>query len=150
MARAIVVHDGRILLMKRNKYGQQFYCLPGGGVESGEQPDEVAVRELREETSVTAETVRQVYQEDITEFGLSDYFLCRYISGEPAVAPSAPEAAANLEGHNTYEPMWVTMDALSASKVLPGEVARRLQADLAAGSWPEDVIVIKEGEISSL
>ena len=55
-ASALVVVDGNdnLLLVKRNvepKTG--MWCLPGGFMEIGEQPEECALRELMEETSLT-------------------------------------------------------------------------------------------------
>jgi len=35
-ARAIVVQDGKILVMHRNKYGSEYFTLVGGRVNEGE------------------------------------------------------------------------------------------------------------------
>lgn len=60
-ATCLVVINTRqeLLLVKRSiepKLG--FWCLPGGFVELGEQPEEAALRELEEETGLLAHTVR--------------------------------------------------------------------------------------------
>jgi 8-oxo-dGTP diphosphatase len=47
--------DGQVLLMKRNKEPNLgLWVAPGGKVEPGESPCECALRELREETGLTA------------------------------------------------------------------------------------------------
>ncbi|MBS0013249.1 MAG: NUDIX domain-containing protein [Desulfobacterales bacterium] len=49
----VVDKDDRILLVKRNiepKTG--WWCLPGGFLETGESPEQGALRELREETGI--------------------------------------------------------------------------------------------------
>jgi ADP-ribose pyrophosphatase YjhB (NUDIX family) len=53
-----VVHEGRVLLV-RHTYGEAEGCwaLPGGYTTAGERLDESAVRELREETGLSAEVV---------------------------------------------------------------------------------------------
>lgn len=53
------VRDSRILLMKRNKepnYG--LWVAPGGKIEKHESPWECAIRELREETGLYAQTIQ--------------------------------------------------------------------------------------------
>ena len=52
---AVVAHDGRILLARRNH--EPFYnkwCIPGGHIEYGEQVEDAMRRELEEETGLTA------------------------------------------------------------------------------------------------
>ena len=50
-ATAVVIRDGKVLLV----HGRgPVYMMPGGGVEQGESPAEAAVRELFEETGLTA------------------------------------------------------------------------------------------------
>lgn len=50
---AIYSSDGAsVLVMKYPQLGQNFYGLPGGHLEEGENPDEAVVREFQEETAV--------------------------------------------------------------------------------------------------
>ena len=51
----IVVHEDKVLLHFHNKLGR--WLPPGGHIERNELPDEAAVREVREETSVIARLV---------------------------------------------------------------------------------------------
>jgi 8-oxo-dGTP diphosphatase len=55
-----VLVDGteRILLALWNEGLSPAWTLPGGGVESGETPEDAAVREVREETGYEVELVR--------------------------------------------------------------------------------------------
>lgn len=51
----VVIKDQKVLLVKRGaepKVG--LWCLPGGFMEVDETPQECAIRELREETGITA------------------------------------------------------------------------------------------------
>jgi 8-oxo-dGTP diphosphatase len=56
---AVVVRDGRVLMVKHRQHGIQWWCLPGGALEPGETPEQGALRELREECSVDGKAIRQ-------------------------------------------------------------------------------------------
>ena len=51
-ATVIAEQDGKVLLIKEK--GASRYSLPGGGIEKGESVMEAALRELREETKLSA------------------------------------------------------------------------------------------------
>lgn len=62
---AVVVRDGKILLVKRrNPPSANMWSLPGGHVEPGESVLEAAVRELEEETGVVGRPLGVI---DITD-----------------------------------------------------------------------------------
>ncbi len=63
LAAAILVHEDRVLLVRRSKtesFLPGVWGVPCGKVEPGEKPDEAAVRELREETGLDGIVVRYV------------------------------------------------------------------------------------------
>ena len=54
IAAAVIVHDGKLLLVKRRvREGELSWQFPAGEVERGESAGEAAVREAREETGLT-------------------------------------------------------------------------------------------------
>lgn len=59
-AQAIVIRDGKILLVKHEMNGRVFYCIPGGGTEESETYEEAALRELKEESCVEGRIVRKL------------------------------------------------------------------------------------------
>lgn len=57
----VVIYHGKILLLYKNyKNRYEGWVLPKGTVESGERPEETALREVREETGVSAEIVEYI------------------------------------------------------------------------------------------
>ncbi len=98
----VVVHDGRVLLIRRGKqplYGR--WVVPGGTVELGEPLEEAVVREMREETGLEVEplevlTVFDRIQRDgervLYHYVIVDY-LCGFRSGEARAASDALEVA---------------------------------------------------------
>jgi 8-oxo-dGTP pyrophosphatase MutT (NUDIX family) len=53
-AKAIIVKEGRILLVKEQ---EGWWSLPGGGIDHGEQPLEALKRELSEELGVEVQSI---------------------------------------------------------------------------------------------
>lgn len=98
---AIIIDDGRVLLVKRGHpplAGE--WSIPGGVLEVGETLREAAIREAREETCLTVEPADllgvydRVLRDDegriLYHYVLID-FLCRRVSGEARAADDADE-----------------------------------------------------------
>jgi mutator protein MutT len=98
----VLVHEGRVLLIRRGKpplYGR--WVVPGGTVELGEPLEQALVREMREETGLAVEPVELLSVFDRIErdgprvvyhFVIVDY-LCRLCSGEARAGSDALEVA---------------------------------------------------------
>lgn len=52
---AIIIKDGRILLMRRLRDGFEYYAVPGGTIEEGETSEAATIREVKEETDLDVE-----------------------------------------------------------------------------------------------
>lgn len=59
-SQALVIRENKILLVKHIMNGRTFYCMPGGGIDTGETPEEAALRELAEESNVSGRIVRKL------------------------------------------------------------------------------------------
>ena len=98
----VVVHEGRVLLIRRGKqplYGR--WVVPGGTVELGESLADALVREMREETGLEVEPFELLTVFDRIErdgehvtyhYVIVDY-LCRWRSGEARAGSDALEVA---------------------------------------------------------
>jgi 8-oxo-dGTP diphosphatase len=63
---AIVVRDGRVLLVRRgHPPSEGLWAIPGGSVELGETLQEAAEREIMEETGLTIRAGEPVYTFDV-------------------------------------------------------------------------------------
>lgn len=58
-AQCLVVRADRLLMVRHRDGDSAWWCLPGGGVETGETPAEAALRELQEECCVTGTAIRE-------------------------------------------------------------------------------------------
>jgi 8-oxo-dGTP diphosphatase len=99
---AVVIDDGRVLLIKRGKEPLRGrWVVPGGTVELGESLEDALHREIREETGIEVHVVEPVLVFDrILRDGVSvsyhyvivDY-LCERVGGETKAGSDALEAA---------------------------------------------------------
>jgi 8-oxo-dGTP diphosphatase len=98
---AIIIQDGRVLLVKRGRpplAGE--WSIPGGALELGETLRAAAVREAHEETCLTVEPAEvlgvfdRVLRDDagrtLYHFVLID-FLCRPVAGQAQASDDADE-----------------------------------------------------------
>jgi ADP-ribose pyrophosphatase YjhB (NUDIX family) len=98
----VVVHEGRVLLIRRGKEPLRGrWIVPGGTVELGEGLEAAIVREVKEETGLEVRTVELLTAFDRIEregervawhFVIVDY-LCEYLSGTPQAGSDALEVA---------------------------------------------------------
>ncbi len=103
-ATAVVVDNHKLLMIHRFKNGEEYWVLPGGGVEEGETPEEAVLRELKEETSIDARMIKKIFSYMGESEREDQLFLCKYISGELKLAEDSIEALT-MNKHNHYEPI---------------------------------------------
>lgn len=141
--RAIVVKDSNLLVMHRNKFGMQYYALPGGAIEPGETQLQTLVREMQEEASVQVANPRLVIVEDAGDmYGVQYIYWCDYAGGEPALSPDSEEAKITALGSNIYTPQWLPLADLPAANLLPKELKQALLDGLAS-SFPGAPLQLK-------
>ncbi len=137
-AGAIVVHDDLVLLV-RNIRGvtKGRYLLPAGRINAGELPDQAAVREMFEETSLRVEIEGlmgvRIWVMDDGEHNYFFMYRARLLS-------SISELRPNLE--EIDDARFFTreeMDALSVDETWAGAIAIAYKAlEPGASVWPND------------
>lgn len=133
-ARAIIVRDNKLLVMKRNKFGDIYYALIGGGLDSGETPVQAMVREVYEEAGMAITTYRKVFIESAWgRFGDQHIYLCGDPGGEPMLQPETDEAKLNNIGRNTFEPMWLEISQIPKVKFRSPNLQKQLILSLKDG-----------------
>lgn len=115
-ARAIIIENGKMLVMYRNKYSSEYFTLVGGRVNEGESTEEALVREVQEETGLKVTAARLVYIEEQPAPYNSQYiYLCEVAPhGDIALASNSEEGMMNKLGMNMHEPRWVNAAALAS------------------------------------
>jgi len=124
----VCLRGDEVLLIRRGRPPRQGqWSLPGGRIEPGEGARDAAMRELFEETGVTAEllglidVVDGVFPEAGAHYVLIDY-AARWISGEPRAGDDAEEAAflplgealARVDWEETRRILQITYDRFAS------------------------------------
>ncbi|WP_164117871.1 NUDIX domain-containing protein [Sphingorhabdus sp. Alg239-R122] len=121
-AKIMAFNDAGELLLIRHSYGKShLYMLPGGGVHRGEDPENAAVRELREETGCTAHDVKLLGEYLDTSRGAQNH-----VHVYTARTQDTPKA----DGREILEARYFALDALPART---SQSVRRRLADMQCG-----------------
>lgn len=138
--RAVVTSGDKLLVMKRNKFGKEYYTLVGGGVELDEDQETALRRELAEETGLQVGGVKLVFVEEAeAPYGTQYVYWCEYLGGDPVLAMDSEEAVINTAGQNTYEPMWLPIADLPNVNFLSTSLKAELISALQNG-FPNEPI----------
>lgn len=102
VAAAVIVRDGRVLLVRRRlAEGSLLWQFPAGKIEDGETPEQAAVRETLEETSLTVRPIRLLGQRVHPATGRAmSYTACEVASGEAVVGDVDELDAVEWVGHD--------------------------------------------------
>lgn len=121
--RAIIIHNGNIILIKRVKKDEVYFVFPGGGVESGEEKIQAMVREVKEELGLDVEVKELITSRCLGEPSTDqiEYFYLCDITGGVLGTGVGPEFQENSESeydgaHNIIE---VPLSEIGQLNLLP-------------------------------
>lgn len=120
-AQALILHEGKILLAKHHDLTIDaiYWCLPGGGVEAGESPEQAVVRELKEETNLDVRVIRRIGEmrlPGVTQgYAAGITFLAEITGGELSLGFD-PEQA-HWQDKFLQDVRWLDLDAERLSSV---------------------------------
>jgi 8-oxo-dGTP diphosphatase len=139
-AKAIIIHDGKLLVMRAQDEQGPWYLLPGGGQEPSETLEEALTREVLEETCVRVEIgalryIREYFSIN-HEFANVDgdvhqvefMFLCRLLPGQSPSLGTVPD-----KGQDGVE--WIELSRIEEYRLYPQSL-RRAFANTQDGTIP--------------
>lgn len=128
-AASVVVRDDRVLVIKRRRQGIEYAVLPGGGIERGETAREAALRELHEETTLSAGKARELWHRHDSAREAT-YFLCSDVAG---TAILSGEESLEHSPANSFALAWVGAESFDEIGLQPHGI-RELVRELLAPS----------------
>lgn len=121
-ANAIIVEDGRLLLVKFDDDTGIHFNLPGGGVKHGESVSEALVREVHEETTASVDVeqlivVHEHLPRDHDETGdtthkVTFFFECEIVDATAPTLPADPDP-------NQVDVEWIPLATVDEHRIIP-------------------------------
>lgn len=132
---------GRVALVGqwRLPHGRYSWEIPEGGAEPGEDPAAAALRELAEETGLTAGAVRPLIESDLSNM-LTDEKAALFLAFDLARGAPAPEDAEDLKGAEI--PFGEVMAAIETGRIRDSMTilaCHAAEAKARRGLWPGPV-----------
>ncbi len=124
--RGIIIKDGKLLSMYREKQDRIFYTFPGGGRDDGESLEECVTRECKEEFGIDIEPIKEIYTYQ-TSRSYEHFFICTWTGGEFG-SGQGEEFQPGSNGY--YEPRLIALDDIPTLPLMPPEVAEALVNNL--------------------
>ena len=118
-ARGIILEGDNLYTMfrrkkKENGKTKEYYVIPGGGVDEGEDFEKAVLRELKEEFSIDAEIEEYLGVKE-TDDTVEHFFKCRIINGTPKLGGEELERCSE---ENYYEIIKVSIKDLDNIDIL--------------------------------
>jgi ADP-ribose pyrophosphatase YjhB (NUDIX family) len=132
---AIVLHEGRVLLVKRGRApGLDLWSVPGGLVELGETTVEAACREVAEETGLKVRIAGVVGLLDRVTRDAEGRVRYHWVLVDYLAVPESTETLR--AGSDAAEVRWVTIDEVERLPITEGlsDMIRRAVALSGAGA----------------
>ena len=121
-AKALIIRDGKMAAIKIRDGGEEWYIMPGGGQNSGEQLSEAVCREAAEELGIRVEcrellfVIEGVRGESFHR--IDHVFLCAYLSDIENPALHADTNQAGVE--------WLDISVLNTLPLYPSKLRRQI------------------------
>jgi len=119
---AVILKDKKVLLMHRIKNEKEYYVIPGGSLESNETIIEACHREIKEETNLDINIIKEAFR-ILNEGKKEIYFLAEPKSSNLKLGgPEVLRESAN----NRYILEWVDILEISKLNLMPPNIKDEL------------------------
>jgi len=130
--RAIIVRDGKLVVMERFKDGKHYCVFPGGRLEKNESYEECVTRELMEEFGITVKPVKMLYKFYI-KGNIQAFFWCEWLSGDIHITDGEEYQADRNRGE--YNPTTILLSQTEEKNLVPKEIVKQFKIDYSNDNW---------------
>ena len=137
-ARMILIENGQILVMERQKNNQTYYTLVGGRKNDDETIEECLVREIREETGLEITSHQLVFTEQHNDERYNDQFIFIVTvapHGDISLGELSEEALLNNNPYteNKHTPYWIPLGSFSRLPFRTPALGQAIERSLKKG-----------------
>lgn len=125
-ARAIIIHEDKIVSMYRERQGRIFYTFPGGGMEGNESEEDCVKREVFEEFGLIVKAIKKVYTYE-NKNSIEHFYIAEWISGE--FGSGEGEEYQENRNNGVYLPKFIEISDIPTLPLMPPEVASSFYED---------------------
>lgn len=125
----IILKNNKLLVVHSTYHNEDYFLLPGGGIEGNETIFECAIRETKEETNQDIEIIKVVYLNDyITDKGrcLNIYLLGKLKNYKETTHHKDP----CINENKIKKAEWIDLDKLLELDFRPKELIERIKKDM--------------------
>ena len=138
-ARAVILHENKLLIVNAWKGHTRLWCLPGGGVEDHSSLPANLAREVMEECGLEIKVgkpclINEFHDPKRTFHQVEVFFRCQLVGGDPFGEWTDPEG---IVSHRK----WVTQNELAALPHKPNSLSDVAWGTSEAGYDPLELIV---------
>ncbi len=132
--RAIIIEDGKVLLMHRIKNGLEYWAFPGGAIDGTDKdPEDALKRECKEELGVEVLVVdfyMETKSKAPTALGdIEHFYNCKIIGGVVGTGEGEEFTNRDIEKYGTYKVEWLPLNTIKDKNVWPIEVRDKILLD---------------------
>ena len=129
--RAIIIEDGKVLLMHRFRDGQEYWVFPGGGAEESDiNLEEALKRECLEEIGVEVSVGDLFFKKPSlapkTMGRMELFYNCKIIGGIVGSGTGPEWTGRDIKEYGTYEIIWLNLNEIKDKNVYPLELRDKI------------------------
>lgn len=139
--RAIIIENGKLLVMYRNKFGSEYYTLVGGRVKEGEALEHALVREIKEETGLDVTAAQMVFiEEHRPPYNEQYIYYCNIGQHDDVkIQDTSEEAFLNRMEANIHKPVWTDIASFGSLSFRTPQLQQAILTALRQG-FPDQPI----------
>lgn len=122
-ASVLVTNGDKFVLIFRHKNGQDYYAIPGGGIEEGETPEQAAVREIQEELGLDIYNLENISR---IKTKMRDDYNFIVNTNDQEFNVTGPEKNRLNDSNNLFRPEWLNYQTYKKNIPIFPESAREM------------------------